>query len=68
MQGLCSSLCFGREKEPRETMLHASMQTKCRFFALGCGTRYAQTGPRPIFDAMLNHLILLLHLSLLQQF
>ena len=43
-------------------MLHASMQKESQLFELGCGTRYAQTGPRPIFDAVLSRCIPLLHL------
>ena len=65
---LCSSLCFGREKEPRETMLHASSQIKSQFLTFCCGTRFAQTGPRNGCATMFDHWILLLPLSLLQQF
>ena len=54
-----SSLCFGREKKPRETMLHASSQIKSRFLTFCCGTRYAQTGPRNAFGTMFAHRILL---------
>ena len=34
---------FRQREEPRETMLHASMQKESQLFELGCGTRYAQT-------------------------
>ena len=47
-------------------MLHAPMQKESQLFELGCGTRYAQTGPRPIFDAVLSRCIPYLHLSLSQ--
>ncbi|MBQ3827509.1 MAG: hypothetical protein II812_05100, partial [Prevotella sp.] len=64
----CSSLGFGREKEPRETMLHASSQIKSQFLTFCCGTRFAQTSPRNGCATMFDHWILLLPLSLSQQF
>ncbi len=44
-------------------MLHAPMQKESQLFELGCGTRFAQTSPRPIYDAVLSRCIPLLHLT-----
>ncbi len=66
---ICSfSLYRQRKSNQKESSLHAPMQKESQLWELGCGTRFAQTGPRPIFDAVLSRCIPLLHLSLSQHY
>ena len=38
---------FRQREEARENSLHAPSQKESQLFTLGCGTRCAQTSPRP---------------------